>query len=151
MIGEETDRQLGRALEGMIDTLASGKEFVLEQAPLICQEYITYTLIDAIVSMAIQLVVIIALGVLVSRNIKAGKKDKWKSPQYTGIAVFGSIFLVLSVAIAIGGTEGTGLTAEPAYKRAVKAKVAPRVLLLEKAAEMLKSDRSGSRITINQH
>jgi len=141
MISEETDKQLARALEGMMNTLSSGKEFVLEQSPLVCQEYVAYTMIEAIVVMAIQLVAVIALGVIILKSVKAGRKDKWEAMHNVLVVVFGTMAWALICILAVAGTGSKGIDGDAAYKRALKAKFAPRVLLLEKANEMLQGGK----------
>jgi len=139
------NNQLETALQGMMDTLSDGKEFVLEQAPLVCQEYIQYTLVQALFVVAIQLVIFTGATYYLLMFIKKGAADSWdKGSNAVGTFCATVVLVTLMFPAFMTPTHRNRRVSpedRPAYQRALKAQFAPRVLLLEKATHLLRGEK----------
>ena len=108
-------------LKSIMDTSGQAKGFVLEQMPLVCQEYVQYEFIISLIPVVIGLVIILASSLLIKKcwslsNCKDGP-----------IVIFPILGIVIGCCF-IGSNLET----------LIKSKTAPRVLILEKASELYK-------------
>ena len=134
---ENTDL-LSKALQEFSAVYTAGKDFVITEAPLVIQEYLTWLCVESITNLVFSAVVgLVALGCIIGA-VYIVKSKKYLDKNNT-----------LSEAGAIGAvTLATGgfvcflimcLTGNPvdSTKQLLKVKYAPKVLLLEKAQDLV--------------
>lgn len=117
-------------LEGAAET---GGEFVAEQAPLVIQEYLVWyfwsNVLEACAGMAL-IILAVVIAVVCWRNFKAWfvcNKYGWVEPWIAVPVIVCAVMCVFgALPICLGIHD------------AVKVSVAPRVVLIEKAAELAK-------------
>lgn len=101
-----------------------GGDFVAEQAPLVVQEYVCYMRTAASVYTAVALVLVVLGFWLAVRSFREWEKDKRSESDV--------LFFLATVSIAIGA-----IVFACHSNTCLKAWTAPRVLVLEKASEIL--------------
>lgn len=134
---EQTEAQLLNRINSYLDAIEGSAEtaggFVIEQTPLLAQEYLAWVFWDAVFCAACWLVPLLLMGILMFKLIRAAWKFDNREdngpddPPATVIAITVAIFLT-----------GFPTAAVVCYARdAMRVSVAPRVVLLEKATTLL--------------
>ena len=127
MDAEQQLKDLGaQALHDLYQNLTGAKQFVLEQAPDICQQMIAWQVAKGCVALSVFTIAAISLVFFVRGMAKAEAADKPPEPYAAGIAV-SVVLLVAGLATSV--IEG-GL--------ALQAIVAPKLYLLERIAALVK-------------
>jgi len=117
------NEQMQEAAKLLLSTLTETKEFVLEQAPEIMQQMITWQITIGAVSVCMFLACFASFLVMFLKGIKAVESPSDMYTLCTGIALTFSGFTFVFVLI-----EGTA---------ALQAIVAPKLFLLEQITQLL--------------
>ena len=127
------DEQMKERLESYLDTIeqsvGTASEFTMEQAPLLAQEVVRYTLwsnlIGAITCLVLALIVILVARVLwkLTDQLPKSEADVAKTP----LVIFGVFFFVACV---VGISYYVPAT--------LKAAVAPRLVIVEEVSRLVK-------------
>lgn len=137
------DEDLKKALLDTLNDARSaaeqGKDFVLEQAPRVVQEYIAYMRIESTILsalLALWVVAVLVAWVVVFRrgpywSANATGESTPSAGDYAFVRGLGSF---LAICFLIMG----GLLGGKSVSTCIKAWVAPRVLIIEKAADLIK-------------
>ena len=127
-MNEEIKSEVGSRILSYLDAVessaSSAGEFIAEQTPLVAQEYLAWCFWGAMLMFAFALFVIMFSVFLMRLAVK------WYRDDCTMEAGF---FVLI---VAIGGMLLGSFMVALAAERAVKVSVAPRVVLLEKVAEL---------------
>jgi hypothetical protein len=131
-VNEELQQRLLSALDAAAEMLRATGDAASREAPLLVQEYLLWVVIRAYVEIAFPAVMAAMLGVgawMFYRRIKVtgGIPESW---HVAPAAILGIV--------AGGSLVGFFATAPGNIQDILKAKYAPRVLLVEKAAELAK-------------
>lgn len=136
-----------KALEEFNSLYSGGKEFVVEQAPIVIKEYLTFSFMEGVINIIIPLIlvlvgviglIILFRGVVLNKGSlryreeldTASHKDSWYMARLVPcISIAFYTILVLPINIASAKTEAVNLA---------KIKYAPRVFMIEKSAELYK-------------
>jgi hypothetical protein len=124
-MNKELENKLTENAAEILAFVEKSSSFVVEQAPLYVQELIQFHFWSNLITV---ILLLIALGVTIPifyKSMKIGIEDRWCSDLYFFSSVISGV-IVLFMLIAIGTIGG------PAIKECVKAKYAPRVLIIEK-------------------
>ncbi len=110
-------------------------DFAAEQTPLFIQEYVSWIFWSNLVTVLIFVVILLTLGILsvvfiIKENNKATKA--WDGSFDMAVAIISTIAFTICLA---GPFPAFGF---PALKESIKAKVAPRVIIVEKISELVK-------------
>lgn len=123
-MNHELQSKIMEYLQSLEDGIGKAGTFVEAEFPLVIQEYLAWVVIRQSVFAAV-LLALASLVVVVSRAM-------WKSiPTHERAEGINAVIVCFSIAISltIGGAVAAGY--------AVKAKIAPRVTVLEKVQELL--------------
>lgn len=127
------NEELQERIEGYLDAVESSAntagEFAAEQVPLVAQEYLAWVFWGGVVLLLAALVGILLSAVAAYVFWKT--KDSLKHVEAN----------VLSAMAALALATGSFIAAVPATYNIVKVTVAPRVVLIEKAAELIKESK----------
>ena len=129
-MNDELKKQLADYLTNMEKAANSAGEFVIEQMPDVIQQYLAWEFYSNIFIAACCSIVSIFLIIMFRILYSIGKNDNWDNPA----PIFGLIILfILNI---VSGFHILFHT----YS-AVKVSVAPKVVLLEKAASLVSNGR----------
>lgn len=123
----EIQQRITRYLDAIESSAQGAGEFVFEQTPMLAQEYLAWSFWCAVITSVTLLVagcIVIAVSYVFVRRTLASSKSFEEYPEVMLV-----VFPVMLSIVAIG------LSIESA-SRAVKVKVAPRVVLMEKVLEL---------------
>lgn len=128
-VSDDVRERVMRYMDAIEATASDAGEFVTEQMPLVAQEYLQWLWLDAVITAAAMaaVVMVAVIGCIFAwvhtRNAYTRDDEELRTFSLTVTAVVGIFFGGLAVAYALD---------------AVKVSVAPRVVLLEKVAELVK-------------
>lgn len=120
------DERLKEVLDDILSGIKQAGDFVLEQAPMVVQEFIRWEIISNAIGGILLIVGTSLLTYLVIRKIEKGIKDNEIEEE---IRVFYLFILLVLFPIFLGIEMSMD---------SVKAYVAPRVVVLEKFSNLLK-------------
>jgi hypothetical protein len=126
-MNEELQRRISSYLDA-IETYAQGAgEFATEQAPLVAQEYLSWMFWSSLLTIAACALVITVCTCIMYSAVRyiVRSKDSWDDHPQALFLVFPIMFIFFSAVHAVDNIHV-----------AVKVKVAPRVVLLEKVVEL---------------
>lgn len=135
------DEDLKKALLDTLNDARSaaeqGKNFVLEQAPLVVQEYIAYVRIESTIWLAVSLVWALVVAFSYWRWWRRGPKlfaygCGEPSVHDVGFARFVGAMIAFLMLLPVA------ITVQVKASTCIKSWVAPRVLIIEKAADLIK-------------
>ena len=119
-MNQETEQNINATLKWVAETADESKGFVLEQAPLYAQEVVAWAFIQGAIMACTMWVFTLATLVIAYKIYKAGKKADYDQ----SMIMFGSGLVgVVAAVLFMGGACGV--------KKMLKAKYAPRVLIVE--------------------
>ena len=132
---------MNRALLEFQSIYSTGKAFILSEAPQVIQEYLTWICIESVINIACFLIstvcsLLLAKSIINSCNLPKYKTVKCNMECLTGIAEARIILAgvgILMLFIFGAHKEPIGST-----KTLLKAKYAPKILLLEKTSDLIK-------------
>ena len=137
----ENAELLNKALQEFSSVYTAGKDFVLTETPLVIQEYLNWLVIESVLHLVISglgALLLVGIGLLVKR-VATSTEDSVFRDSYgineTGITAYfllGIVGLIIFLVICVEGQP------VEATKQLLKAKYAPKVLLLDKASELVK-------------
>lgn len=131
MANQNTDDRLKESLVEVIDWLKVGaeqsKDFVIEQAPMVAQEYVAWTFWEAVIGLAVCLLLAPLACLAFAITIRWMRDDEFGDPS-------GFVGAIITGMLAIGVFIGAYANATTA----IKATVAPRVVIIEKIATLTK-------------
>ncbi len=127
---DELKNQYLSILKDLRQTAEQGKEFVVEQAPLVAQEIVTCRIVESGVAVCTLVAGAIAVGILATviyRKARVCEDDEMRSLLLAGTMVVGPIIAI-------------GMLGAACERSAVllKAIYAPRVVVLEEVGKLLK-------------
>lgn len=128
-MNDEINQRIVSYLDAIESTASTAGEFVAEQTPLVAQEYLAWYFYSSLMASAFCLVVMLVTAYAIKkvyRLLVPKGGDLSQHPEVT-LLLFPAILLVLSCFFAVYNAS-----------YAVKVCVAPRIVLLEKAAELAK-------------
>lgn len=128
-------------LISFLSTAGEVKDFALEQAPLVVQEFITYNIARGVISLVLSIILFIAGGVLLAKLPKNKLEGILPNRQYEGgvpYIICKSALLVVALSLVIGGFE----SAKWSGGVVLKATLAPRVFILEKVSDLVHKPES---------
>lgn len=130
---EDLQHDLASTIANMQDAVSGAKDFAIEQAPLVVQEFIHWMVLK---NSLLSLLAVIWLAITV--RIARWLCERWVSRSYPieedlfmVFSVFGGIALVILGLVCIGVLWTSGLYALEAY-------YAPKWFLIEQAAGLMK-------------
>ena len=118
----------------------AGKDFVLTETPLVIQEYLNWLVIESVLHLvlsSIGVLILVGLGLFVKHVATAPEESLFKDIygiSETGMTAYictGIISLLIFLCICVEGRP------VEATKQLLKAKYAPKVLLLDKASDLV--------------
>jgi hypothetical protein len=125
----EFEKAGAELVEWMTGVAKGGGDFLAEQAPMLAQEIVAWhfwsSVFCAVIVVLIGSIVAVTCGVLFRYEVTS-KREYW-TPEPAAFSVFG---VLIGFAIAIGGGGFHGY-------EAVKAAVAPRLVIIEYAGSVL--------------
>lgn len=122
---ETTQKALNEFVQQVISAAQTGAQWTAEQAPLVVQEWLQWQLTEAL------LLGCLGVVVLVFAAAAAYRAARWSGDYETeGLAVITGVVAAISIA--------AGATLSSHFLVALKVYVAPRVVVLEKFAELVK-------------
>ena len=129
-MSEELQKRMMDYLDSLESTVQQGSGFLVEQAPLVCQEYVDWVFWSGVllaVPCAACAILLFAFAAWAAR--KAIKSKEADSQWWLAMA----LLVLFGLTIGVPSVLGVG--------DAVKASVAPRVVVLEKLAELSRAVR----------
>ena len=131
---------LNKALQEFNSVYTAGKDFVLTETPLVIQEYLNWLVIESVLHLVLSgigVLILVGLGLFVKHVATASEESVFKDSyglSETGMTTYlctGIISLIIFLCICIEGRP------VEATKQLLKAKYAPKVLLLDKASDLV--------------
>ena len=113
--------------------LGAAVDFVSQQAPQVAQEYVAWHMIDNGVSLACKLgtyFVFVAIGLFIAWKLS---KSVGRETRECGVPMVFGFVLITSMAVA----GPMCIESSKNIKEILKAKYSPRIVLIEKAAELV--------------
>lgn len=123
-----TDVQIANLIQWLQSTAESSANFVVDQSPLIAQEFIRWEIASGIMLALFGIIVMMITGFWMYKGYKNLKSDNARDEIYMPAFIFGGIlFLGLGLLTFSIGTA-----------QSLKAYCAPRVVIIEKLGSILK-------------
>lgn len=107
----------------VLDTLAEGKEFVLEQAPLVVQDYIRWAVVEGAMNFVLLLCFILLEACFLLFMWRSWNKDSQKQDELPLYVIPGVVSLLFTFCV--------GLNLSFKVTEGVKAYVAPRAYMID--------------------
>lgn len=126
---EDVKQRLLKMLDALEDSVSNGADWTAEQAPLVVQEYLNWTFWNEMFCAGVCLLILVlsaAGAAYVLKRVLRVSSDKDKASSFTMILCVYCIFATFPFAI---GTKSV--------HTAVKVKLAPRVVVLEKVQKLI--------------
>lgn len=124
-MSDDTRAALEQFVQQMLRAAEQGATWTVEQAPLVVQEWLRWQLIEAL------FLGCLGVGVLVFAAAAAYRAYRWSGDYGTeGLGIAAGIVALFSMVL--------GVVMSSQFLLALKVYVAPRVVVLEKFAELLK-------------
>lgn len=120
----QVDVVLAKALEGLLDTFQAGKDFVLEQAPEVIQQLLAWHFAFSLISAIMCFIVV--LVVLYFTFVKNAWMMDYNDSVGAGVVPMGVLFFIFVPCTIVNAFE------------ALKIYIAPKVWLLEYAADLVR-------------
>lgn len=130
-------------LSKMLNQLEKGTDFVVEQTPLVVQEYLTWSLWESVI-LSVFLIIPIFVGWVVYHYWWKAAKE-WDLPSYSCGFDQGTrtVSRVVAIVINWAATIILSINSIMYVLQAVKIWLAPRVFLIEQLAQFVKQTRGG--------
>jgi hypothetical protein len=128
-MNEEIQQRISSYLDAIEKHAQGAGEFATEQAPIVAQEYLSWMFWNSTIIIAACALVITVCACIVYMSVRSivRTKDPWDDHPEALFLVFPIMFIFFSVVHTVDNIQVS-----------VKVKVAPRVVLLEKVAELSK-------------
>lgn len=127
-MNEEIQQRITKYLDAIESQASSAGDFVVEQTPLLAQEYLAWEFWSSVINSVALLPVGVALAICCILGFRAFWKCENRE-QHPEVVIL-IVPLLLSFACFLQSVD--------LGRRAVKVSVAPRVVLLEKVSELVK-------------
>lgn len=126
------DKEIKQRIESYLDTLEKGAntatEFAIEQAPLVVQEFLAWEFWSNVTIAAFSLAAFIVAALALKFIRKVSLKKPFDDCDFFIVFVGSAISLAAIIISTLAFASST--------RHAVKAKVAPRIIILEKVREL---------------
>jgi fumarate reductase subunit D len=107
-------------------------DFAQEQAPMVVQEFVTWKFYEALTNFVLYMIPVVIMLSIIIYCIRYFRSDKYKSEEMCAALIISTILsIVLSAVIFI-------IHIIPAINTMVKAKIAPRVFVIEWVSSQIK-------------
>lgn len=127
-----TTEQLNQILTFLNDGMRSATDWTLQQAPLVAQELIHYTIVVGIIAVVIAAVLVVIFALLYA----IAMVDAWRSEKRGEIEAFVPVVVMCGGVFVLATLVTCGIASDYVGP-AIKAKVAPRVFLLDYVRDII--------------
>ncbi|QDV61115.1 hypothetical protein [Crateriforma conspicua] len=130
----EMQERISAYLDAVESSADVAGNFVLEQTPLVAQEFLAWTFWGSVINGCLWGVLLVALAVPAVKLLRYAWKFDMSENGLKGETPPASVFAFLFLVVVLIG-PATGAISE--FRTAARTAIAPRVVLLEKVADML--------------
>jgi hypothetical protein len=133
----KTEELSQQVFDYFTETVAKIGDFAAKEVPPFITEYLNWQFFNAAINVTLWIVPFLLFIGFLCVNLKAGN---WAHKKLTGEAVYPVISLLVSIGVSIGFLLSFFAKTVDDIKDMVQIKIAPKVYLIEKAAEIVKGN-----------
>lgn len=133
-VSPELQQRFSSYLDSLETTVTNSKDFVLDQAPDIAQQYVAWEFWNSLTSIGLGSIPLI-ISILIAICFYFYIKNKTKlSDDEQGFGVFIGFISIVSLIIF-------SITSATCLPTVVKTKIAPKVIIMEKVSDLIRNNR----------
>jgi len=133
----KTEELSQQVFDYFTETVAKIGDFAAKEVPPFITEYLNWQFFNAAINVALWIVPFLLFIGFLCFNLKKGN---WAQKELNGEAVYPVISLLVSIGVSIGFLLSFFAKTVDDIKDMVQIKIAPKVYLIEKAAEIVKGN-----------
>ena len=133
----KTEELSQQVFDYFTETVAKIGDFAAKEVPPFITEYLNWQFFNAAINVALWIVPFLLFIGFICVNLKAGN---WTHKKLTGEAAYPLISLLISIGVSIAFFVSFFAETVDDIKDMVQIKIAPKVYLIEKAAEIVKGN-----------